>query len=287
MSAPTTTSPAVEAPKYKVKFATADQVSLVHKVIEHLATEYGFDPVAAWSLFDKLSFEKRHRRTKREGRKKNLFKPKSALTAYNYFTMDNRKRLHTEHPEMSFHDLSKHIGDMWMSLPKDEKDKYEAKHVADKVRYNAEKLAMQEAMTKDAAAAATTESAGSSAAADVSSTDSTPKPARVKKAKEAKPVVEATAEPTVEVAKPAKSSKSSKSSKTSDVATSASEPVSEPVKVEEAPVKSEKPAKSEKVKSSKPKAVEAATVPVKTVDDVKTEKAVKKVKKTAAPASTA
>ncbi len=250
-----TESTPVPEPKYKLKFATADQVELVHRVIECLAKEHGFNAEATWGLFDKLSYERRYKKTKREGRKQKPAKPKTALTAYNYFTQEHRNRVHQENPSLSFKDLSKRMGTMWNSLNKAERDRYEAMHQVDKERYNREKIALKDASPVVAPAETTS--------APVVDEPKASRPKKEKKTESAEKV-EATE---------SKSAKASKPKKEKAPAP-ASEPVAAPAAAPE--------------KKKKGKAVEpVAAAPVKTVDEVKPAKVSSKNKKPAAATASA
>jgi len=76
------------------------------------------------------------RRTKKD---KDPNAPKRPLSAYMYFSQDWRERIKTEHPEVSFGEIGRLLGQKWKSLSDEDKKPYEDMASRDKKRHEAEK----------------------------------------------------------------------------------------------------------------------------------------------------
>ncbi|CAR23688.1 HMG box domain-containing protein [Lachancea thermotolerans] len=72
-------------------------------------------------------------------RKKDPNAPKRALSAYMFFANENRDIVRAENPGVTFGQVGRLLGDKWKALTDEEKQPYEAKHAADKKRYESEK----------------------------------------------------------------------------------------------------------------------------------------------------
>lgn len=70
--------------------------------------------------------------------KKDPNAPKKPCSAYILFSSDHRKQAKEENPELSTVELTKKLADMWKEASQKTKDKYEAKALADKKRYENE-----------------------------------------------------------------------------------------------------------------------------------------------------
>jgi len=82
--------------------------------------------------------------TLREYRKRHKGAPKNALSAYNFFVMENRKRVSDQHPELSFGQVARKVGEIWKSLDDETRDVYNRKHEEDQLRFRAEMDAWKE-----------------------------------------------------------------------------------------------------------------------------------------------
>ncbi|KAI9261758.1 high mobility group box domain-containing protein [Sporodiniella umbellata] len=80
--------------------------------------------------------EKRSRRAK-----KDPAAPKRGLSAYMFFSQDNRAVVKEENPNATFGEIGKLLGEKWKNLTDDEKKPYNDKAEADKKRYEDEKAA--------------------------------------------------------------------------------------------------------------------------------------------------
>lgn len=70
--------------------------------------------------------------------KKDANAPKRGLSAYMFFTQDQRKAVLAEHPGLSVTEVSKKLGEKWKTLDAGGKAKYEAMSKEDKARYERE-----------------------------------------------------------------------------------------------------------------------------------------------------
>jgi hypothetical protein len=69
----------------------------------------------------------------------NLQKPKASCSAYVFFAKSHRKDLKREFPDEEFRDLSARLGEMWRSMPNEEREYYEELSMIDKIRFSEEK----------------------------------------------------------------------------------------------------------------------------------------------------
>lgn len=65
--------------------------------------------------------------------------PKRPMSAYLYFCKDMREVLKKEKPELKANEATSEIGARWKALSEEQKKPYEARHLVDKQRYEAEK----------------------------------------------------------------------------------------------------------------------------------------------------
>ncbi len=98
-------------------------------------------------LIDYKNIKKNLRDKKTSKAKKSAkpIRPKTALTAYNYFTQEHRTKTHSENPNMSFKELSRKMRERWDSLSNEERIIYINLHRQDIDRYEREKRALKEA----------------------------------------------------------------------------------------------------------------------------------------------
>lgn len=64
--------------------------------------------------------------------------PTRPRTSYVYFTMDQRSKIQSEHPEMKFGEITKLLAEEWRGLNENQKGKYVEQAEADKTRYTNE-----------------------------------------------------------------------------------------------------------------------------------------------------
>jgi hypothetical protein len=63
---------------------------------------------------------------------------KRPLSGYMIFVQDRRKALADKHTGLSFRELGRKMGEMWATMPEEEKKKYNDLAMADRMRYRAE-----------------------------------------------------------------------------------------------------------------------------------------------------
>ncbi|KAI8646161.1 high mobility group box domain-containing protein, partial [Parasitella parasitica] len=79
---------------------------------------------------------------KKKRSKKDPNTPKRGLSAYMFFSQDQRATVKEENPEASFGQIGKILGEKWKKMSDDEKKPYNKKAEADKKRYEDEKAAV-------------------------------------------------------------------------------------------------------------------------------------------------
>jgi hypothetical protein len=140
----------------------------VHKLVEHLATATGQEFSTLWAHVterDDAHFKRHFRRL----RKKNdpFSDIKNAVPAYSFFTQEWNVKVAAEHPELTFGEKSKLVGEKWRNLSAKEKSKYEKLAAKDKKRYQDE----VEKRSGELATAAPVESEAATAAVAEASTE--------------------------------------------------------------------------------------------------------------------
>ena len=78
--------------------------------------------------------------------------PKSACSAFLLFSKAERANVKREHPDASFGELSKHIGEMWKAADAETKGMYNTLHAANKAKVDADRQVCADATTEDATA---------------------------------------------------------------------------------------------------------------------------------------
>jgi hypothetical protein len=111
----------------------------VHKLVEHLAIATGQEFNTLWSHVtdsDDAHFKRKFRRQ----RKKHdpCHDIKNAVPAYSFFTQEWNVKVAAEHPNLTFGEKSKLVGEKWRNLSRKEKSKYEKLAAKDKMRYQDE-----------------------------------------------------------------------------------------------------------------------------------------------------
>ncbi|KAI8882466.1 high mobility group box, partial [Backusella circina FSU 941] len=79
---------------------------------------------------------------KKRRSKKDPNAPKRGLSAYMFFSQDQRATVKAENPDASFGQIGKILGEKWKSMDDNEKKPYTEKAEADKKRYEEEKAAV-------------------------------------------------------------------------------------------------------------------------------------------------
>ncbi|KAG1445827.1 hypothetical protein G6F56_009775 [Rhizopus delemar] len=82
--------------------------------------------------------EKKTRRSK-----KDADTPKRGLSAYMFFSKENRNTVKEENPEATFGELGKILGAKWKAMDEKEKEPYVEMAAKDKKRYEDEKAALE------------------------------------------------------------------------------------------------------------------------------------------------
>ena len=76
---------------------------------------------------------------KKEGKaKKDPNAPKRGLSAFMFFSNDNREKIKKENPGCSFGEVGKYLGEAWSKADAKTKKKYEEQAAKDKARYEKE-----------------------------------------------------------------------------------------------------------------------------------------------------
>jgi len=71
-------------------------------------------------------------------KKQNPKEPKKAMTAYMIFSQEKRADIKKEHPEVTFGETGKLLGESWKKLSEEDRQKYKLQAAKDKVRYQKE-----------------------------------------------------------------------------------------------------------------------------------------------------
>ncbi|CAO3644306.1 unnamed protein product [Mucor hiemalis] len=79
---------------------------------------------------------------KKRRSKKDPSAPKRGLSAYMFFSQDQRSTVKTENPDATFGQIGKILGEKWKAMTDDQKKPYNQKAEADKKRYEDEKAAL-------------------------------------------------------------------------------------------------------------------------------------------------
>lgn len=180
-----------------------DTYKLVSRVVHHMCESNGLNFEEQWSAISRKTTEQLDRHFRRQRRQNNpLYQIKQRRIAYSFFTAENRNQLAAKHPELSFGEVSKLVGQEWKKLSDKQRAKYIKLEQADKARYEAEKQAVLAQQTSASTSEETTETVEQEA--EVA-------PTRSRRSRKAAttPAVEATPEPVQESA-PASTSAPSK-----------------------------------------------------------------------------
>ncbi|KAG0165867.1 Non-histone chromosomal protein 6 [Apophysomyces sp. BC1034] len=81
---------------------------------------------------------------KKKKRAKDPNAPKRGLSAYMFFSQDNRQKVKEENQDATFGTIGKILGEKWKNMSDEEKKPYVEKAKVDKERYESEKAAAAE-----------------------------------------------------------------------------------------------------------------------------------------------
>ena len=65
-------------------------------------------------------------------------KPKRPISAFFFFTIENRKKIYAETPDISFKEIARRSASDWSKLTEEQRKPYDAMREADKLRYDKE-----------------------------------------------------------------------------------------------------------------------------------------------------
>ncbi|GMH43683.1 hypothetical protein BSKO_11605 [Bryopsis sp. KO-2023] len=87
---------------------------------------------------------------KKTKKKKPKDAPKNAMSAFLYYSVENRPKVKEANSDFSFGQIQKHLGEQWKQMPAEDKSKYEELAKKDKIRYKEEMVAYKEKKSKEA-----------------------------------------------------------------------------------------------------------------------------------------
>ena len=228
------------------------QYKLVSKVVRSICESNSLNFETVWSTISNRECEYFDRHFKRNKRKNDpLRQVKKPRTAFSFFTQANRNDIQTKHPNLSFGEVSKLVGEQWKNLDEKARAKYIHLETEDKARYTVARGEVMRAM----ATAVVVEPVATEpvAAASVPA----PKKAKVTK-QSAAPAAPATAEPVAAAAAPVKAKK------TKQAAVASAPVATEQVAAATAPVAEKKEKKSKSAKATTEATAPVASAPVVT-----------------------
>lgn len=88
---------------------------------------------------EKAKAEKNEAPKRKASNEEEQTKPKKALSAYMFFTMENREKIKAKFPEAKPSELMSRLGEAWKEMKESDKKKYEDQAVKDKERFQKEK----------------------------------------------------------------------------------------------------------------------------------------------------
>lgn len=223
------------------------QYKLVSKVVRSICESNSLNFETVWATISNRECEYFDRHFKRHKRRNDPFRQvKKPRTAFSFFTQANRNDIQTKHPNLSFGEVSKLVGEQWKNLDDKARSKYIQLETEDKARYTVARKEVMEAMATAVVAEPATEPVAATSVPAV-------KKAKVAKQAAAAP---ATATATTEAAAPVKAKKTKQ-------AAPASAPVAAaPAPVAAASTEAAAPKKEKKAKQAAPVAAAPAAAPV-------------------------
>jgi hypothetical protein len=258
------------------------QYKLVSKVVRSICESNSLNFETVWATISNRECEYFDRHFKRHKRRNDPFRQvKKPRTAFSFFTQANRNDIQTKHPNLSFGEVSKLVGEQWKNLDEKARAKYIQLETEDKARYTVARKEVMEAMAaavpvepatepvvaasvpapkktkavKQAAAsapAATTEASVASAPAAVVSATTEVSATKSKKTKQTAPTATAETAPAVVAATSAAPKKEKKAKQAvAPVAVAADASATVAATTAEAPAKKEKKSKLAQASASK------------------------------------
>ena len=223
------------------------QYKLVSKVVRSICESNSLNFETVWATISNRECEYFDRHFKRHKRRNDPFRQvKKPRTAFSFFTQANRNDIQTKHPNLSFGEVSKLVGEQWKNLDEKARAKYIQLETEDKARYTVARKEVMEAMASAAPVEPATEPV---AAASV------PAPKKAKAAKQATAVAS-----TTEAAAPVAAAKSKKTKQAAPAAV-----VAAPVAVAvAAAATTEAPKKEKKAKQAAAAPAQVAAAPAAT-----------------------
>lgn len=94
---------------------------------------------AEMANYEPLYVDTERRRTKRR-RRRDPDAPKSAKTAFIFFSSEKRDQICAEYPDLGFADQMKRIGQLWNEMTDQEKQEWNEKARLDKLRFDKEMM---------------------------------------------------------------------------------------------------------------------------------------------------
>lgn len=224
------------------------QYKLVSKVVRSICESNSLNFETVWATISNRECEYFDRHFKRHKRRNDPFRQvKKPRTAFSFFTQANRNDIQTKHPNLSFGEVSKLVGEQWKNLDEKSRAKYIQLETEDKARYTAARKEVMEAMATAAVVEPATEPVVAA---------SVPAPKKAKAAKQAAAPAAPVAAPATTEAVPA----ATKSKKTKQAAAAVA--VAAPVAATEAAAPAAKKEKKAKQAAAPVAQVAAAAAPV-------------------------
>jgi hypothetical protein len=123
------------------------QYKLVSKVVRSICESNSLNFETVWSTISNRECEYFDRHFKRNKRKNDpLRQVKKPRTAFSFFTQANRNEIQTKHPNLSFGEVSKLVGEQWKNLDEKARAKYIHLETEDKARYTVARGEVMKAM---------------------------------------------------------------------------------------------------------------------------------------------
>lgn len=165
------------------------QYKLVRKVLDFVCTSHNLNFEAVWSSVSNRETDYFDRHFKRQKRRNDpLHQVKKPRTAFSFFTQANRNDIQTKHPQLSFGEVSKLVGEQWKGLDEKSRARYLELEAADKARYSSARQTVIDHIAVARETAAATTPVDTSV---IQESASVPAPRKEKKAKAATPSITA------------------------------------------------------------------------------------------------
>lgn len=203
------------------------QYKLVRKVLDFVCTSHNLNFEAVWSSVSNRETDYFDRHFKRQKRRNDpLHQVKKPRTAFSFFTQANRNDIQTKHPQLSFGEVSKLVGEQWKGLDEKSRARYLELEAADKARYSSARQTVIDHIAVARETAAATTPVDTSV---IQESASVPAPRKEKKAKVASTTAPVAAASAVSVSVSTTVSRKEKKAKTPVATTAAVVVTSAPV----------------------------------------------------------